>query len=56
MADDLTAEVTIKNESTGEERTVPRGAVAFFVNDPSWVELTAAGHRKPATTSTAKDA
>ena len=55
MADDLTTEVTIRNESTGEEKTVPRGAVPFFVNDPSWVELTAAGHRKPSTGTTTKE-
>ena len=56
MADDLTAEVTIRNESTGEEKSIPKGAVPFFVNDASWVELTSAGHRKPASTSTTKDA
>lgn len=47
MADDPTADVTIRNEVTGEERTVPAGAVAFFTNpQSSFVALDAAGRRK----------
>ena len=51
MADDPTAEVTIRNEVTLEERTVPAGAVQFFTNS-GFVVLDAAG-RKKATQPTA---
>lgn len=48
MADDPTADVTIRNEATLEERTVPAGAVQFFTNPQSggWVVLDAAGRKK----------
>ena len=53
MADDPTADVTIRNESTGEERTVPAGAVAFFTNPQSgFVVLDAAGRKKAAQPNT----
>ena len=42
MADDLTAEVTIKYPPTEEVRTVMAGAVSGFTNH-GWVVLDAAG-------------
>jgi hypothetical protein len=40
VADDPTADVTIRNEATLEERTVAAGAVPFFTNPQSgWVVL-----------------
>jgi hypothetical protein len=47
VADDPTADVTIRNEATLEERTVAAGAVQFFTNPQSgWVVIDAAGRRR----------
>lgn len=59
MADDPTADVTIRNEATLEERTVPAGAVPFYTNPESgnWVVLDAAGRKKASQPATpGKDA
>jgi hypothetical protein len=39
------ADVTIRNESTSEERVVPEEAVPFFVNQEHWVVLDKAGRK-----------
>jgi len=57
VADDPTADVTIRNEVTLEERTVPAGAVPFFVNPESgFVVIDAAGRKKAQQPTTGKDA
>lgn len=44
---DLSELVLIRNRETLAEREVPRGALAFFVNDEQpWEQLDAAGRRK----------
>jgi len=39
------ADVTIRNESTSEEREVPEQAVPFFANQEHWVVLDKAGRK-----------
>jgi hypothetical protein len=49
---DLSELVLIRNRETLAEREVPRGALAFFVNDEQpWEQLDAAGRRKAQQTS-----
>lgn len=60
MADvDLSELVLIRNRETLAEREIPRGALAFFVNDEQpWEHLDAAGRKKaqqPAAGSNTKE-
>jgi hypothetical protein len=53
---DLSELVLIRNRETLAEREVPRGALAFFVNDEQpWEQLDAAGRRKAQQTSASTD-